>query len=183
MEYTDKLTVTPMETKKRTVLTNTAKLLRLIKIVLKLANVNGYDDEGRVRTKDGTIINGSSVVVLLNHAMNYGHALIGETEFIQLLKEANVDPDLIVNDNVRSKLIGVQDITKPQKTTVTTYIEPEIPEEETVDEPEPVEQRVEKRKLPAEEETLPKHKKVRTEENTLKNIGWEVPQKRSYDDD
>ena len=184
MQHTNKVTVTRMEPRKRTVLSNTERLLRLIKIVLKLANVNGYDDEGRVRTKDGTIVSGSSVVVLLNHAMNYGQALIGENEFIQILKEAKVDPDLIVNENVRTKLLGGTPSPAPSQPVLTTYIEPEnTPEEPVVDEPEPVEQRIEKRKFEDSNNEQPVNKRRRTLENSLESVGWEVPQKRRHEDD
>ena len=38
--------------------------------------------------------------------MSVGKVLHGEDEFIVLLAKCNIDPDLILNDNVKSKLIS-----------------------------------------------------------------------------
>jgi hypothetical protein len=78
-----------------------------MKIILKLAKINGYDVLGRVRNKKGEYID-SSIISLINNAMTHGKLLLGQNEFISLLKEANVEPDLIYNENVRAKLINIQ---------------------------------------------------------------------------
>ena len=100
MEHTTKMEVSPQDMagvyvplKKKAPMSPTEKLLRIIKVVLKLATVDGYDGEGRVKNRYGEAISGSSVVVLLNHAMSYGHPPIGEDAFIAKLKEAAVDDD------------------------------------------------------------------------------------------
>jgi hypothetical protein len=83
------------------------KFTKIMKIILKLAKIDGYDVLGRVRNKKGEFID-SSIISLMNNAMTHGKLLLGQNEFISLLKEANVEPDLIYNENVRAKLINIQ---------------------------------------------------------------------------
>jgi hypothetical protein len=82
------------------------KFTKIMKIILKLAKIDGYDVLGRVRNKKGEFID-SSIISLMNNAMTHGKLLLGQNEFISLLKEANVEPDLIYNENVRAKLINI----------------------------------------------------------------------------
>ena len=81
------------------------KIHRFIKIILKLARSVGYDENLRIKLKNGNYLENSNIVDLLTHAMSAGKILYGENEFIELLHESQVDPDLIINDNFRSKLI------------------------------------------------------------------------------
>jgi len=192
MEYTRKQEITPAveqtqviattnTSKKRLPLTNTEKILRIIKIVLKLASVNGYDDEGRVKGANG-YISGSSLVVLLNYALSFGQPLIGELEFIRLLKEANVDPDLIVNENLKNKLLNHQVAPEPN-------IQPVVRTEQPVIEPPSQEEPMKDVRVPKrsweDDHDYASNKRQRTEsdeeQNALDAIGWEVPKKRKYD--
>ncbi|RWR99124.1 hypothetical protein B4U79_14112, partial [Dinothrombium tinctorium] len=66
-----------------------------------LAKINAYDNEGRIRDSKGEFISNSSLIQLLSHAMTASRILLAEKEFIDLLYEADVDPDLIINDNVK----------------------------------------------------------------------------------
>jgi hypothetical protein len=80
----------------------------LIRIALKLAQIGGYDVDGHVLASDGTPIANSDIVALINHSMSDGKALFGEEEFINLLRRADVDPELIYNENIKSKLINAK---------------------------------------------------------------------------
>ena len=91
------------------------KIHRFIKIILKLAKFVGYDDDLRIKLKNGDYLEKSNIVDLLTHAMSAGRVLYGEQEFIELLADSHVDPNLIINDNVRMKLI--QYINKPKDNT------------------------------------------------------------------
>ena len=86
---------------------NTLEKIRIMKILLKLAKINGYDLVGRVRNKNGSFINDSDLLDLINDAMSHGKLLIGQSEFINLLYEANVEPDLIINENIKAKLLNL----------------------------------------------------------------------------
>lgn len=81
------------------------KIHRFIKIILQIAKSNGYDNEYRIKTKNGKYLDKSNLVDLLTQSMTVGKVLYGENEFIELLSKCGVDPELIINDNVRLKLI------------------------------------------------------------------------------
>ena len=80
------------------------KLHKLLNIILRLARIDSYDLYGRLKLEDGTIIQNSDIGHLLQHAMMPGKVLIGEQEFIKLLFKAQVEPDMIINDNIRAQL-------------------------------------------------------------------------------
>ena len=80
------------------------KIHRFIKIILKLAKSESYDEGLRIKSRNGKFLEKSNIVDLLTHAMSAGKVLHGEEEFIGLLAECGVDPELILNENVKSKL-------------------------------------------------------------------------------
>ena len=73
-------------------------------VILKLGRIKGYDEHRRILSSDGSYIQGTDVTMLLNEAMSPKRVLNGMEEFIKLLVKAKVDPDIIVNDNIKSKL-------------------------------------------------------------------------------
>ncbi|KAI1291115.1 hypothetical protein HDE_07692 [Halotydeus destructor] len=77
---------------------------RMLKIIMKLAAVKGYNDLDHIRLEDGSYMRGSDLVPLLMHALSPGRIVVGLSEFVQLLHYANVEPELIVNETVRSML-------------------------------------------------------------------------------
>ena len=81
------------------------KIIRLLKVILKLAQIDGYDSLGRIRGQDGSFVSNSNIIHLLMHAMRTGRVLVGEAEFVKLLIEARVEPELLVNDNLKAKLV------------------------------------------------------------------------------
>ena len=88
------------------------KIHRFIKVILKLARNVAYDEDLRVKLKNGKYLEKSNIVDLLTHAMSVGKVLYGEEEFIQLLAESDVDPELIINQNVKLKLIQFKNKNK-----------------------------------------------------------------------
>lgn len=73
-------------------------------IILKLGRINGYDENRRVRDSNNTYVPGSDVTMLLTEAMTPKRVLVGMDEFIKMLYDTKVCPDVILNDDVRSKL-------------------------------------------------------------------------------
>jgi hypothetical protein len=144
------------------------KIRRILNIIYKLAHINGYELDGRIIDLNGNPIINSNIVDLINHSLSYGKVLIGESEFIQLLNKAGVDPEYIINENVKVKLINL----KTNKIIPTNNIEA-IP----INKPtEPIESenyetivRVPKRTRDNIEETV--------KENTYKKpkIQWVIP--------
>jgi hypothetical protein len=92
--------------KKRQQRSTIDRLTRILKIILKLASVKGYDEILRVKRDDESYVENSNIISLLNHSMSHGRLLTGLPEFIKLLYDARIDPDLIINENVRAKLYG-----------------------------------------------------------------------------
>lgn len=101
------------------------KIQRLLKIVLKIADIKGYDYMWRIKRTDGKTVDNSNIINLLLHAMSPGKLLVGEKEFIDLLYKANVDADLIINDNVKAKLTSLYENKNRLPTTTITKAEDE----------------------------------------------------------
>src|SRR6266581_5540349 len=93
------------------------KTARILKIALKLGSIRGYDDDYRVRREDNTYVSNSNIIALLNHLMSRGRLLNGLSELLPLLIEARVDPELIINENVKAKLYGLINLRKRQTAT------------------------------------------------------------------
>lgn len=81
------------------------KFSRILKIVLKLAKVDRYNENGLVRDDNGNFVAQSDMVRLLNKSMSHEKLLIGKQEYIKRLHEAKVDPEIIVNDDIRGQLL------------------------------------------------------------------------------
>jgi hypothetical protein len=81
------------------------KFTKQLKIVLKVAKIDGYDGDFRIKDENGHFIYNSNIISLLNDATSISKVLIGYDSFISLLHKANVEPDLIVNENVKARLL------------------------------------------------------------------------------
>lgn len=77
---------------------------KLLKIILKLASVNGYDNNERIKLRDGSYLDQSDVVSLLLYTLSPGRKVHGLEQFVDLLKEAGVTSDMVINENVKSML-------------------------------------------------------------------------------
>ena len=60
-----------------------------------------------MRNLNGEYINDSNVISLINHAMSHRKLLIAQNEFVQLLYEAQIEPELIYNENIKAKLVNL----------------------------------------------------------------------------
>src|SRR5690349_11055664 len=78
---------------------------RLLSIVLKLAEVKRYNNHLEIRRRDGTFMQNTDLIALLLQAVTPGRILLGQQEFVDLLREARVDPELVANLNIRSILL------------------------------------------------------------------------------
>lgn len=75
---------------------------KLLTIILKLAQVKAYNEYGNIRATDGKYR--YDIVPLLTYALSRDQGVHGLDDFVALLKEAGVTPDLILNENLRMKL-------------------------------------------------------------------------------
>ena len=80
------------------------KLNVIYRIGLKLALINGYDDKFRIRNKKGEFIANSNLLDLMHNSMTANKNLSGMEEYVELLAEANADPEWFANQIVRSNL-------------------------------------------------------------------------------
>jgi hypothetical protein len=118
------------------------KLMRQFKVILKLAKIDGYDAIGRIKGLNGEYMDNTDIIALLINAMTPGRVLKGQERFIELLREAKVEPELIMNDNVRYKLLkplpaaqqNIDTQTEPQH-EILPVPESMVTGEETVVEP------------------------------------------------
>jgi hypothetical protein len=83
------------------------KIRKLILIILKLAKHNSYNENFEIYNKNGSVIRDTDIVSLLNNALTFQRNLIGLDRFVEILHEANVDPNWIVNDNIKAKLLAL----------------------------------------------------------------------------
>ena len=77
---------------------------QLIKLVLRLASIAGYNEDGRMRLKDGSFSDNLNLVPFLSLAMRKGRNVKGLEDFVFLLREAKVTPDMVVNEYLKQML-------------------------------------------------------------------------------
>ena len=153
---------------------NPEKIQRLLKIALKIASLDAYDEDFKIKDSNGNPIEDSDIVALLNNAISNQKLLVGENDFIRLLFEAKVDPNWIVNENMRSKLLNYRPMNTrpkqpPPEQTIPKYIHTSTPPNRPQTPNEPT-----KRKG---EETIKVNKKQKPVQ------AWEVPLPEDGDDD
>ena len=103
------------------------KIIRLIKIALKIAKINSYDDELRIIGHNGEYVEGSNLADLLKYVLTSQKIIIGENEFIKILHDANVDPQWITNENVRARLLSLKNSNIKRKRDPTPPPPPQQP--------------------------------------------------------
>lgn len=96
----------PLNRKPKRIERDTDKITKLLYIVLKIASNNSYDEDLKILDRNNQPISDSNIVVLLNHCLSHEKILVGEKDFIRILYESKVDPNWIVNENVRAKLLN-----------------------------------------------------------------------------
>lgn len=88
---------------------------KLLKIILRLASVNGYDSQERIKLRNGTYLDQSDVVSLLLYTLSPGKKVVGLEEFVELLKEAGVTSEMVINENVKAMLENRRTVTVPKQ--------------------------------------------------------------------
>ena len=111
------------------------KATKSAKIMSRLARINGYNDSFEIKTRDGSYLSGSNMILLIWHVLTPAREVSGLKEFVQLLHDAGVDPSWIDNPNVRSTLSSLTRV--PQVERATSPV-PEAQPELTAEPPPPV---------------------------------------------
>lgn len=84
--------------------TDTEKQKNLLQIALKIAEIGGYDEDLRIKTRNGRIVADTDIVGLILHSLAPMRNTKGLSDFVELLYQADVDPSLINNLQVRKML-------------------------------------------------------------------------------
>ncbi len=107
------------ETKPKSRLT-AVKQNRTDQIMKKLVEVNGYSDTTlQIRDIDGNFIRNTDVEALVGYALKPNRNPKGLEEFVDLLCEARVNPDLIINQHIREKLLRLNTMHNIKRTLIT----------------------------------------------------------------
>jgi hypothetical protein len=97
------------------------KSARWAKIILKLASINGFDDQLRIKREDNTFVSNSNVIALVNHTLTQAKILTGLPELIKQLHNAHVDPELVINERVKAELYSLINRNTGTQTDVIPY--------------------------------------------------------------
>lgn len=75
--------------------------IKLLNVVLKLAQKGYYDDSGAAKFENGEKLD---IIPLLLHCFSPGRNIKGLESFVDMLHRAGVDPENIINHNVREMM-------------------------------------------------------------------------------
>ena len=92
--------------KKKRIERDINKIEKLLNIVLKIAAHKGYNEEFQIYDRNGDPISNSNIVSLVNYALSHESTKVGESDFVRILFESNVNPNWIINENLRQKLVN-----------------------------------------------------------------------------
>lgn len=79
---------------------------KLLSIILKIAKVEGYNDNLQIKGPNGQFMEKSDIVRLLLWAVSQDKVMFGLNEFVDLLKKAGVTADDVLNENLKVRLSG-----------------------------------------------------------------------------
>jgi len=96
--------------------------IRIIKIILKLAQINGFNENLNVKSLDGSYNTNSNISKLLTITQTNVRYVKGMADLIRLLHLSKVNPDDIINESVRAKLIEMNSAS--QISNLNTPINP-----------------------------------------------------------
>lgn len=101
---------------------------KLLKIILRLATINGYDNQERIKLRNGSYLDKSDVVSLLLYTLSPGKKVVGLEEFVELLREAGVTSDMVINENVKAMLQSNRKTNRstPPSVTVSNTVPKEL---------------------------------------------------------
>lgn len=79
---------------------------KLLSIILKLAKVDGYNDNLQIKGANGSYLEKSDIVRLLLWSVSQDKFMYGLNEFVDLLKKAGVTSEDVLNENLKARLSG-----------------------------------------------------------------------------
>jgi len=79
-------------------------LENLLKVLIKLSMIDAYDLDMRIKNEIGQSIPNTNILNLLNDIYTDCEPSVGIEEFVKLLHKANIEPELVYNESIKSKL-------------------------------------------------------------------------------
>src|SRR5882757_4278569 len=80
-------------------------IFHIIQMVIKLSQINGFNDNFNIRGSDGQFIPNTNIAKLLGLTQHRVRTQKGVPELINLLYEAKIDPNIIHNEGIKAKLL------------------------------------------------------------------------------
>ena len=114
------------------------KQRKLLLVILQLAKRNAYSDDLKLKSRNGNFIEQTQFINLLNYALSPGKALPGVNDFIDILYDSKITPEMLINENVKSMLRDVYKRKGHNFSKTTTESNEYIPPPETIPETQPV---------------------------------------------
>lgn len=128
---------------------------KLVQIILKLARIQGYNDQNQIKKRDGTYMEDTDITALMLFAVTKEKLMLGLSEFIDLLLEAGIGPDDVINENLKHKLALRSGSRRVQTTSLVDQQTPEPVIERPLPPPPPQEPQSPVWELPSEPQSRP----------------------------
>lgn len=101
-------------------------------LILRLGQLRAYDSSRRIRGPDGGYVQNTDIAHLIEEAMRPSRVVNGADEFIDLLVSCKIDPEIIVNDTLRSKLVKRMEQINARNASVNDDDSPDGGSDDTV---------------------------------------------------
>ena len=99
---------------------------RLLQIIMRIASIQGYNDKGNIKDKDGKFLEGTDIVPLILYSVTKERLVKGIDSYVDLLIEAKVPPEVITNENLKQRLINAGHASnRPKPSAHVPISEPE----------------------------------------------------------
>lgn len=108
---------------------------RLLQIVMRIASINGYNENMNIKDKNGKFVEGTDIIPLILYSVTKERLVKGIDSYVDLLVEAKVPPEVITNENLRQRLINAGHAGGRQRSETATRKAADVENETAVDEP------------------------------------------------
>ena len=118
----------PAKQQKRNIIKENAleRQQRLLQIIMHIASIKGYNENRNIKDKNGNFVEGSDIVPLILYSLTKQKSIEHIDQFVDLLIEAKVPPQIITNEILRQRLMNSSHRSLKPTPRETTYPEPEV---------------------------------------------------------
>ena len=94
---------------------------KLLNIIMKIAMIKGYNDQGHIKDRNGNFLDGTDIVPLILYSVTKERLVKGLDAYVDLLVEAKVPPEVITNENLKQRLLNAAHVNhRPKAISVPT---------------------------------------------------------------